>query len=169
MELDGRLIPLTQGYWTIVDEDDYNWLSRWRWKILIAKGYPQWHFSAVRTITGGGTAYMHREILGLSSRRDEVDHINGYSLDNRRSNLRLATKSQNQGNRYRILARSGFRGVRFDKKTGLWQGRVCINYRHLHLGSFVTAAEAARAVDAALVEQFGAFARTNESLGRFSR
>ena len=105
-------------------------------------------------------AYLHREILppppGLL-----VDHINGDRLDNRRSNLRTATPSQNNANSRDRPRKSGFRGVYPHRPTGRWIAQVSVAGRPQHLGIFDDPRDAARAYDLAAREQWGPFARTN--------
>lgn len=79
-------IPLTQGYVTLVDDADYEWLSRWKW-----------HYHGGYAERGDGVL-MHREITDCPAGK-EVDHINHDPLDNRRENLRVVTRWQNMLNR----------------------------------------------------------------------
>lgn len=92
---------------------------------------------------------LHREVLGVTDPTVEVDHINRDRLDNRRCNLRAATRQQNAENMVSHRdARSKYRGVDFHKQTGKWRARACINYETVNLGLFETeeaAADAARA------------------------
>lgn len=69
-----------------------------------------------------------------------VDHKNRIKSDNRFSNLRLATKVQNHRNidLYKSST-SGFKGVSYVKATGKWRSYAYVNYKQIHLGSFVTA------------------------------
>jgi len=87
-----------------IDEEDFERISRYRWRDD-GRGY------AVRKSRGCPTVKMHREILGLSCGDGEVDHINRNRMDNRKSNLRLVTRSQNQWNRA-----DPKRGLRFDPR-----------------------------------------------------
>jgi hypothetical protein len=126
--------------WTLVDEADYERLSQWRWCLASndyvrrnarLPGRKQRHVS------------LHREILGLPYRdHRETDHKNGDKLDNRRSNLRLASRGQNAQN---LLAqsrsKSGYRNV-YRTETGRWRVTIRLNGEIYHLGSYVTPEEA---------------------------
>ena len=101
---------------------------------------------------------MHRFLLdapvGLV-----VDHINHDGLDNRRSNLRLATYAQNAANRRRGKTNSGYKGVTW---TGTaWSAAAFVRGKRRHLGTFGTPADAARAYDRAIQNEYGEFACTN--------
>ena len=106
----------------------------------------------------GGIQYLHSFISGYS----RADHINGYGLDNRRENLRDATRSQNGYNvSIRRDGSSGFKGVSPCKQTGRWQVRISANGRNRHIGRYRTAEEAAHAYDDAARDLHGEFARLN--------
>lgn len=144
-------IQLTHGFVTVVDDADFEWLSQMKWRVR-AKRYTHY---AVRD-----GAWMHRLILNAPAGVD-VDHRDGNGLNNRRSNLRLATPvEQRRNTKRRSDNTSGFKGV--IKQGDAWRARINIgNGRCLHLGYFSTAEEAGRAYDAAAREHFGEFARTN--------
>lgn len=88
-----------------------------------------------------------------------IDHVNGDRADNRIANLRLATKSENAANSPQRRARSGFKGVYFNK--GKWRAVIVCNGRHESLGRFEDPETAGRAYDAAAVQRFGEFASLN--------
>jgi len=89
----------------------------------------------------------------------EIDHANGQKADNRWSNLREATPSQNRANRPAPrTSKSGIKGVRFNAKNGKWEATICINKR---LGTFDTPDEAIAAYDRAAAEIHGEFAWLN--------
>lgn len=95
---------------------------------------------------------MHREILGLTDRKVLVDHINGNGLDNRRCNLRIATKSLNGLNcGKRRNNKSGYKGV-FRHTSGRWATMIRIKNKSVHIGYFDTAEEASAAYRAKVRE-----------------
>lgn len=101
-----------------VDDIDYKWLNQWRWHACLSGNL----IYARRTecIPGGDTnsIMMHRLIMNIQDSSIFTDHIDHNGLNNQRSNLRLATNSQNGANRR--------------KGTGLtskYKG-VCINTRY---------------------------------------
>lgn len=92
----------------------------------------------------------------------EVDHINRNRLDDRRSNLRLSTPSQNRANATaRTRNRSGFKGVSISKHTGRWQSILTFEGKRHFLGRFDTPEKAAAAYDDAARVHFGEFAVLN--------
>lgn len=93
---------------------------------------------------------------------EEVDHINGDTLDNRRSNLRPVTRMQNARNQGpKSNCKSGFRGVCFDNKRQLWKAEMGLTNKSIYIGRYTTAEEAARAYDEAVYEWAGQYARLN--------
>lgn len=95
--------------------------------------------------------YMHRLLAGAQG-ADHVDHVNGNKLDNRRSNLRLVTRSQNLQNRQsaqRNNTSTGLRGVYVDRRDGAIYARVKVQGRITNLGRFPSLSTADSAVRAA--------------------
>lgn len=92
--------------WTLIEADDFAWCSAWRWNVGWHAATP-WKWYAKRNVGAArSTVYLAREIMQRAEPRDEIflslhvaDHINGNSLDNRRTNLRWATLSENRNNR----------------------------------------------------------------------
>ncbi len=154
-----REIPLTRGVFAVVDVEDYD--------LLMARG--PWHaargrcggFYAERTEGARITKHrvtMHEVIAG----RKWMDHINGDSLDNRKSNLRPATHKENVRNRGpQRNNKSGYKGVVWHTKTRKWHARICVDGRTFSLRYHDDPASAARAYDAAAQEHFGEFAHLN--------
>lgn len=150
-------ITLTQGAVAIVDDDDYDRLMQYSW-CLNAQGY------AVRGYQQNGVKHqvrMHRAVIGDVCAGFEVDHINGNRLDNRRSNLRIATRAQNAANRSTTSHSSTYRGVRKAKGRKVWTARICVNQKYIHLGQYKTEIDAAKAYNDAAIKYFGDYARLN--------
>ena len=89
----------------------------------------------------------------------EVDHRDRNGLNNRRSNLRLATDLQQAANRTTPTNAAGFRGVAVRGKR--FEARINVNKKYVSLGRFASAELAARAYDKAAFKQFGEFAVLN--------
>jgi hypothetical protein len=92
----------------------------------------------------------------------DVDHIDDDPLNNRRSNLRIASRFQNLGNtRRRADNTSGFKGVSWSNRFRYWVASIGYAGAKRHLGCYPTAEQAAHAYDEAAREMFGEFARVN--------
>ena len=92
-----KLLPLTKGYFAKVDDEDYERLARSSWHVNIPSRNYIRAIGYVKRTGKYEKVYLHREIINAPNAID-VDHINGDPLDNRKSNLRLATTSQNRAN-----------------------------------------------------------------------
>lgn len=137
------------------DDADAELLSGWRWHIHRAGTN-----SYVRGSKAGhkGQVYMHR-LLTSAPKQFDVDHINGDGLDNRRENLRLCTRSENNANRHRIQSKtSPVKGVHFETCTGRWRAEVHWQGKRHTLGRFDHLEDAAEAYAAKAAELFGSFA-----------
>lgn len=151
-----------EGKFVLFDEEDLPLVKQYRWTGM-SNG---WGTYAKACAPGKRTILMHRMILGITSPNVYADHINHDTLDNRRSNLRIATPSQNAYNsRASSNGKSSrFKGVTWVRRRGRWQAYICISGKHRHLGYFWNEVDAARAYDAAAQEFFGEFALTNEDM-----
>jgi len=152
-------IELTYGQVAVVDDRDYEELSEYKWHARI-----QSYTGKYRAKRGGKPKEvdMARWIMDCPPHL-EVDHINGDLLDNRRRNLRVCTHSENMRNRK--LQRnntSGYRGVSMVYPSRRFTAQIYDNRRRIHLGTFDTAEDAARAYNAAAMQHYGEFARLNE-------
>ena len=161
-----RLIQLGESIYTIVYDSDYKNFAKWNW-------FPKWNqftrsYYATRVThrTKGEevrTIWLHRELLGLYS--DDIlegDHINRVTLDNRRSNLRVATSQQNACNHGKPRNNtSGYKGVCYCawKRTNKWRSIIGVNNKVIHLGYFEDAESAYDAYCVAAKKYHGEFAR----------
>lgn len=164
-------IQLSQEQVTIIDVDDAE-LAALRWHASFFPGYHGGGKFAVMRNTQRkngkwSTEYLHRVIMARVLGRDllqreHVDHINSDTLDNRRTNLRLASPSENLRNRGKNRNNtSGFKGVSCFKRTGRWHARIWANGKCHHLGYYDTPEDAAHAYDIAARKVHGKFARLN--------
>ena len=152
-----KKIPLTQGKFALVDDADYEYLSRFKWH-LTAYGYAarRYYFGNNSTII-----YMHREVNG-AKKGQLVDHINRDRLDNRRINLRLCTKQTNAINsKLNKRNTSGYRGVSWDKVRKKWVAMLYVKGKCFNLGGYITIEDAAEARNTAALKYHGKFARLN--------
>jgi len=158
-----KQIKLTQGKIALVDNEDFEWLSQWKWSLKVTK----WGDYVYRQKMIDRKSYsfmMHREILehhGVNLDNLVTDHINHDGLDNRKENLRAATNSQNQMNRRLITTRNGYKGVNL-RRNGKYRASSTLNQKSIHLGYFNSKEEAARAYNKFAKENFGEFALFNQ-------
>ncbi len=158
-----KTIPLTQGYVAIVDDHRYDEINAFKWCVLRNR----WGMTAQRSEPRDEdgkqvTILMHRQVVGALL-GEIVDHANRNTLDNRETNLRRCTSSQNNAN---ALKRTGgssrFKGVDWCKKARKWRARIGYGGLPHHLGYFDDEEDAARAYNEEALKQFREFALLNE-------
>lgn len=142
------------GSYALIDDEDFLLISQYKWRAYTRYSKHQHNTYAVTTLsppnrrkTGQKLQQirMHRLILNAPT-EISVDHVNHNGLDNRKENLRLATQTQNNGNK-RMDGRNttGYRGVYFNKNNGRYYAQIRRKNKSYHLGYFVSAIEAAKA------------------------
>lgn len=146
----GVLVPLTQGIYALIDPADWPAVSQY-----------SWHYSSGGYAKNGRVGSMHRFIMQPATRL-VVDHINRDRLDNRRSNLRICTQTQNKSNiPMRPSNTSGYRGVIRQPRGWIAQISAGSDAKFVVKGPFDTAEDAARAYDTMALEMRGEFAVLN--------
>ena len=156
-EDDMKEINLSQGRVTIVDDDDFEEISKHKWNY--AQGY------AKRNIAAGAgkqaTLHMHVAIMGKTGGL-EIDHVNGNGLDNRRDNLQFVTHAQNLQNKAPDKNTSSvYKGVSWNKRIKRWTSQIMIDKKLRHLGRYENEQAAALAYNNAAIKHFGQYARLN--------
>lgn len=140
----------------IIDVEVYDKIKLYNWYLSKAEnGY-------VQAWKNRKTHLMHRLIL-KPNKNIHVDHINGNVLDNRKSNLRECTHSQNMSNRkIHKNNKSGYKGVYWSKSHEKWRSQIRKNNKRFFLGYFSDLIEAAKAYNKAAIKYHGEFARLNK-------
>ena len=164
IEGDVAYVALTGGYEAIIDAADVDMVSAWSWFAKAEKrgdGSIRTVYAARKETIGARKQRdvpMHRVICGTPSGY-ETDHKDGNGLNNRRANLRTATKSQNMHNRGKSCNnKSGFKGV-YAHTEDKWRAQITLTGKKKHLGLFESAEEAAAAYAKASLEMHGDFGR----------
>lgn len=158
-------IPLTLGYEAIIDAADVPLVDDWCWRAMVSRRRDGTVYTvyAKRSFRLNGkmkTAYLHRQIAGDVQGMD-VDHCDGDGLNNRRANLRHATRSQNMHNQRLSAANtSGYKGVVWSKAASKWQAQIKVNRKCKVIGCFSRVEDAAAAYAAASADLHKGFGRT---------
>jgi hypothetical protein len=150
-------ISLTQDKVALVNDEDFELVSQYNWHIARNR------YAVTKTSRKNAPRkdiLMHRLIM-RAEKGQQVDHINGNGLDNRRENLRFCTHAENQHNISYGYGKSRYKGVHWHKNREKWCSAICYNSKKIYLGSFSSEIEAARAYDEAAKQYFGAFAHLN--------
>jgi hypothetical protein len=155
-----KTVPLTKNQLAIVDDEDFDRVNQWKWQAIPNRD--KWY--AKRSFNKNGIRVgvrLHRFIINAPCGMD-VDHINGNTLDCRKTNLRICNNSQNAQNRGKTkFNTSGYKGVSYKKKNHRWYSQIMLNKHNYHLGYFDSPEDAAIAYDKKAVELFGEFANIN--------
>jgi len=147
-------LMLGRGFSTRLDFDDYDRLRVFGWHAT-----DRYAFRVEKIGDHRQTIYLHRDIMQAPP-GVQVDHISGDTWDNRRSNLRLATRSQqNMNQKIRSTNKSGVTGVRWNDQKERWIARICAAGRKMELGRFKNFDDAVAARRAAEGRYFGEYAR----------
>lgn len=156
------LVALTRGLFVRISPEDVEAVSACTWSAL---PHPSGHVAVGKPVPNDGPrkqVMMHRFIMDAPNDM-VVDHINGDRLDNRRENLRICTRSENQRNRRRapVTNSTGYLGVSFASDRGMYVAQIHHLGQRYWLGQFSSAKEAAMARDKAALEMHGEFAALN--------
>jgi hypothetical protein len=158
-----KLIPLTQGKFAMVDDDDFEWLNQWKWCAIESKNGNVWY--AVRNPYINGKyvmTYMHKVIMGDNPLKLDIDHRFGNGLDNQIKNLRFCTRIENSMNSApNLIGSSKYKGVCLDKRTGKWSAGIAKNGKIIAQKRFINEIDAAKQYDSWAKEFYGEFAKLN--------
>jgi len=153
-----KIIPLTQGKATLVDDEDFEFLNQFKWyahkcrnTYYVQRGYKKEDGKL-------GNIHMHRIIMDIKNNK-QIDHIDHNGLNNQKSNLRICNHKQNMRNSTGF-GKSKFKGINLQRGK-YFAAHISINGKTKHLGSFKTEIEAAKKYDEAAKMYYGEFANLN--------
>lgn len=156
-------IPLTKGKFALIDKEDYQKVCKYKWSFNGRYATRGIYLGKINGKRKYRTQTLHVELME-TPKGMETDHINGDSLDNRRSNLRICTHKQNLANsKKRSFGKtfSNYKGAYWNKSLKKWYSNITLYGKTVRIGSFKTEIEAAKAYDKKAREYYGEFARTN--------
>ncbi len=156
-----KQIPLSRGKFADVDDEDFEYLNRWKWHCLKVGYAARSEVYTENCERKKRLVYMHRLIMN-TPRGMEVDHIDGDRLNNKKENLRNVTHHQNLMNQRSFVGSSKFKGVARCKRSPKWQSGIVVNGKRINLGHHATEIGAARAYNEAAIKYFGEFAKLNQ-------
>ena len=149
-----KKIKLTQGKFALVSNEDFEWLSQWKWCAMYS--YNTWY-----VMRGNHPqVLMHRLIMDTPKGAD-THHLNHNGLDNRRCNLEICSHQQNGFNQKRQTGTSEHKGVSWYRRDEKWRAYIVLNNKQIHLGYYHDEIEAAKAYDTAAKKYYKEFALTN--------
>lgn len=134
-----KIIKLSKGMETIVDDEMFDYLNQWKWH-LSCKGYAS---RGVRK-PYKHAIFMHR-LINETPKEFQTDHINNNKLDNRKCNLRTVTNTQNHHNMpLQKNNKSGFAGVSWSNERKKWVATIWHNNKPINLGRYLLIEEAVK-------------------------
>lgn len=156
-------IKLPKGKVAMVDDEDFEELNKYKWCAF--KGNSTYYVSrATRVAKKQKVLLMHRVIM-KTPKGMHTDHINGDGLDNQRSNLRIATHSENMRNtRMSKNNTSGYKGVCWDKNAKKWHVQITVDSKLIYLGLYDTVEDGYKAYCIACIKYHGEFANLGQSI-----
>lgn len=154
-----KKIKLTQNQFSLVDDEDFDFLSKNKWQAARTKRGDTFYAGRTFWLKGKKTKIFIHQVVMNPPKGYVVDHINGNKLDNRKSNLRVCTNSENLKNQgLRSTNTSGYKGVFFLKRERKWRATIKCNYKQYYLGEFLDKEEARQAYIKACHKYHGKYA-----------
>lgn len=160
-------IKLSQGKVAIVDDEDYELVSQYKWYANFNK-YTQTYYAKHNYFLSGKYKYlhMHRLILGCSEGDKLIVHHKDHdSLNNTKENLKICSVQENCRHQYKLKTKktsSKYKGVYWKKSLNKWVSQIRIGDKRKHLGCFTSEIEAAKAYNDAALKHFAEFALINK-------
>jgi hypothetical protein len=160
-----KLVPLTQGKFAKVDDEDYDNVMRFIWHAVNERG--RWYACCTCYLGRINKKSLNRSmrlarLIMIPPKNMDVDHIDGDSLNNQRSNLRICNRTQNLQNQRPIRGgTSQYKGVCFSTQKQKWRAYINVKGKQIHLGFHNSEQLAAEAYNKGAIKYFGEFAKLN--------
>ena len=141
-----KKVKLPNNKYALVDDEDFEALNKYSWRFMGRYVVRHQLVGEYTDLKDRKIVMMHRAIMN-PPKELLVDHINHNTLDNRKSNLRLATPQQNSFNRRGSIKSmySAYKGVSYHKNIKRWTASIKISGKKINLGTFPTEIAAAKA------------------------
>lgn len=153
-------IKVSKNDYATIDAEDAVLVRSYTWWLLTKAGL-KYAYTQKRINGKQVTILLHRLVMSADP-SVRIDHRDRDGLNCQKSNLRVATQSQNMANASKHWdGSSDYIGVCWDKSKNRWLAHLGVRGRFLNLGRFRTAIEAAKVRDAAALVYFGEFANLN--------
>lgn len=165
IEGDVVFVTLTRGKVAVIDAADVDLVRGGNWQAMPRHDGLTFYAARTETNPTRHLVQMHRLISGALD-GEEPDHRDGDGLNNRRVNLRVGSKADNQKNRRHTSNMHGLKGVYWDGFRDKFGASITVDGKRKMLGRFPTKEDAGRAYDAAAIRCFGDLAATNAEAGR---
>ena len=163
-----KQIPLTQGKFALVDDEDYDYLMQWKWNTEKARKGRRYYAKRAeydKETQTQKTIRLHRVIMNVIDPNIHIDHKDHDGLNCQKNNMRIATNEQNTRNRRANKnSTSKYKGVSrsvWPSGTHKWKAKITINGKQINIGFFDEEIEAAKAYDKMAIELHGDFANPN--------
>lgn len=156
-----KFIGLTQNQKAIVDDEDFDRINEYKWYADSSTNTGKYYARRSTRLNNKRISFkMHRLILN-AAKGEQVDHINGNTLDNRKENLRICNNQQNQFNQihHRKNNKLGIKGVYWDSAMRKFRADIRVNGKPIYLGCFNILGDADSAYRIAEDKYFGEFSR----------
>lgn len=146
----------------IIDNEDYKKVKDYKWHLMKVKNFNRFYIVSTGKTEYRRNIYLHRLIMNCPESKI-IDHIDGNTLNNQKSNLRICSQADNVRNnsKKRNSKTSKYKGVYFSKVNKTFYSFIMFNKKHYHLGCFKDEKEAALNYNLAANKFFGEFAKLN--------
>lgn len=156
-----KKIKLSKGKVALIDDEDFEYLSKYKWYANEDNKTGKYYAKRAIYINGKQVKIPMQRVILNAPFNMEIDHINGNTLDNRRTNLRICTHAQNCKNCIRKKGVSKYRGVYWYKNTKRWKSQISIDNKRISLGYYKNEIDAAIAYNLAAMKYHREFAVLN--------